>query len=123
MIIDHIRDLKEFWKFYNERPMDDGQYTFEHIVNNPNLFCFYDEVSGILKAFIFITQDDKDRLFLSGAGARKNMLDNINAIIKICEAFPCEMYSNTDKKEAKLILRKAGFKQIEQDLFVRLKNG
>lgn len=123
MIIDHIRNLKEFWKFYNDRPMNDGQYTFEHIINNPNLFCFYDETNGTLKGYIFITEDEKCRLFLSGAGAKKNMLDNINAIIKVCEAFPCKMYSNTDKKEAKLILKKAGFKQIEQDLFVRYKNG
>lgn len=123
MIIDHIRNLKEFWKFYNDRPMNDGQYTFEHIVNNPNLFCFYDETNGTLKGYIFITEDEKGRLFLSGAGAKKNMLDNTNAIIKVCEVFPCEMYSNTDKKEAQFILKKAGFKKIEQDLFVRYKNG
>ena len=123
MIIDHIRNLKEFWKFYNDRPMNDGQYTFEHIVNNPNLFCFYDETNGTLKGYIFITEDEQGRLFFRGAGAKKNMLDNTNAIIKVCEVFPCEMYSNTDKKEAQFILKKAGFKQIEQDLFVRYKNG
>ena len=123
MIIDRIRNMLEFYKFFLDRPLDDGQYSFEHIIHNPNLFCFYDETSGKLKAYIFITEDENKRLYLSGAGVRKNMSDNINAIIKICEAFPCEMYSNTDKKEAKFILRKAGFKQIEKDLFVRYKNG
>lgn len=123
MIIDHIRDLEEFKKLYESRPMNDGQYSFKHIINNPNLFCFYGEKDAELKGFIFITQDDKKRLFLSGASVRKNMPDNIDAIITICNAFNKEIYSDTDKKEAQYVLLKAGFIKIENNFYVRYKNG
>nr|DAH54500.1 MAG TPA: acetyltransferase [Caudoviricetes sp.] len=117
MIIDHCRDIEELKKLYESRPMDDGQYTFEHILNNPNLFCFYSETDNTLKGFIFITQDKEKRLFLSGVSVRKNMPDNIQAIIAVCNAFGTDIYSDTDKKEAQLILKKAGFKEIEQNLY------
>lgn len=123
MIIDHCRDIEELKKLYESRPMDDGQYSFEHILNNPNLFCFYGENDNHLKGFIFITQDHDGKLFLSGAAIRKNMPDNINAIITICNAFNKNMYSDTDKKEAQIVLLKAGFKKIDKNFYMRSKNG
>jgi hypothetical protein len=123
MIIDRCRDEKEFYSFFNNHPMNDGLYTYEFILNNPNLFCFYNEKTGVLEAYISITQDKKERLFLSGAAIRKNMPENINAIIKICEAYPKNMYAETDKKPAQVVLRKAGFKKIGNNIFARYKNG
>lgn len=123
MIIDHCKDIEEFKTLYEDRSMDDGQFTIEHILNNPNLFCFYGEKDNKLKGFIFITQDDKKRLFLSGAAIRKNMSDNIKAIIKICNAFNDDMYSDTDKKEAQIVLLKAGFKKIGTNFYMRSRNG
>ncbi len=123
MIIDHIRDLTEFWRFYNRYSMpEEVQYEFEFVVNNPNLYCFYDEKTEKLKAYITIQKED-GKLTLSGASCRKNFLDNINAIIKVCNAQTEDVYAITKVKQAKLLLRKAGFKKIEQDLFVRYKNG
>lgn len=124
MIIDHIRDLDEFKQLYKNRPMNDGQYSFEHIINNPYLFCFYSENDKILKGFIFITQDKEKHLFLSGASVRKNMSDNIQAILTVCKAFKQDIYSDTDKKEAQIVLLKAGFEKIDTNFFVkRYKNG
>lgn len=124
MIIDHIRDLDEFKQLYESRPMNDGQYSFEHIINNPYLFCFYGENDKILKGFIFITQDKQKRLFLSGASIRKNMSDNIQAILTVCKAFKQDIYSDTDKKEAQIVLLKSGFEKIDTNFFVkRHKNG
>lgn len=124
MIIDHIRDMEEFKKLYESRPMDDGQFSFEHIINNPNLFCFYGEKDNILKGFIFITTNHEKQLFLSGVSIRKNMADNIQAILTICNAFKQDIYSDTDKKEAQLVLLRAGFKKIDTNFFVkRYKNG
>ena len=123
MIIDHIRDLTEFWRFYNRYPMpEEAQYEFEFVVNNPNLYCFYDEKTGKLKAYITMQKED-GKLTLSGASCRKNFLDNINAIIKVCNAQTEDVYAITKVKQAKLLLRKSGFKKIGQDLFVRYKNG
>lgn len=123
MIIDHIRDMNEFKKLYESRPLGDGQYTFKHIINNPALFCFYGEDDNKLKGYIFVTQDEEKRLFLSGASVRKNMPDNVKAIITICEAFEQDMYSDTDKKEAQIVLLKAGFKKIDTNFYKRCKNG
>lgn len=123
MIIDKCRDKKEFKKFFIDHPMNDGQYSYEFIVNNPYLFCFYNETTGILEGYISITADKEQNLFLSGAAIRKNMRENINAINMVCDFFPCDMYSETDKKEAVLILLKAGFKKIDNNTYRRLKNG
>ena len=82
-----------------------------------------EENDNKLKGFIFITQDYDGKLFLSGAAIRKNMPDNINAIITICNAFNKNMYSDTNKKEAQMVLLRAGFKKIDKNFYMRSKNG
>ena len=121
MIIDKIRDKKEFENLYKTRPMNDGIFSYNFIINNPHLYCFYDEKEGFLRGYINIYRDEVGRLLLSGASIRKNMPDNIKAIIKVCEAYKEDMYSDTDKKEAKICLLKAGFKRLKDNLFVRYK--
>lgn len=121
MIIDHIRDIDEFNKLYNDRPMP-SPYDYNFIINNPCLYCFYDKENGDLKGFITV-QEEEGELTLSGVSVRKNMSNNVNAIIEVCNAFDKDMYAYTPLKEAGLILRKAGFKKIDNDKYVRYKNG
>lgn len=121
MIIDHCRDFGELYDFYTKYPMNDGIFSFNFIKNNPYLICAYDEKTGRLKAYANIYQDDGE-IFLSGASIRKNMPDNIAFIIKICKAFNCDMYADTDIKAVKLILLKSGFKKISNNKYVRYKN-
>jgi hypothetical protein len=121
MIIDRIRDKNEFECLYMSRPMP-SQYEFEWLVNNPNLFCFYDELNGILRGFITV-QKENGVLTLSGTSIRGNMPENIEAIIAVCNAFDEDMYAYTKLKHAALVLKKAGFKHIKDDEYVRYKNG
>lgn len=121
MIIDKVRDINELKKLYESRPMP-SQYDFDWLVNNPNLFCFYDELKGFLRGFITV-QIENGKLTLSGTSIRKNMSDNIDAIVTVCNAFNDDMYSYTPLKEAGLVLKKAGFKHIKDDEYVRYKNG
>lgn len=121
MIIDHCRDKAEFKEFFEAYPMDDGIMDFDFIYRNPNTFLFYDELTKELKAYMSFYKDESERLFMCGASCRKNLLDNINAIIKVCNAFDNDIYADTDKKEAKICLLKAGFKKIDDNLFVRYK--
>lgn len=121
MIIDHCRDTQELKRLYDSRPMP-SQYDFNWLLNNPNLFCFYDELKGFLRGFITIQREGK-YLTLSGTSIRKNMSDNIDAIIKVCNAFNEDMYAFTPLKHAALVLKKAGFKQVGIEKFVRFKNG
>ena len=125
MIIDHCRDEKELYELYCLRPMP-NQYDFEFLMQNPNLFCFYDEKLGFLRGFITVQTEDIDgekKLTLSGTSIRGNMPDNIDAIIAVCEAFNEDMYSVTPLRHAELVLRKAGFVKLKEQIFVRYKNG
>lgn len=121
MIIDHCRNKDELYNLYSNRPMP-NQYEFEWLVNNPNLFCFYDEEQGFLRGFITI-QKEGDELTLSGTSIKGNMPDNVQAIIKVCNAFDEDMYAYTPLRHAALVLRKAGFKKISKNKYVRYKNG
>lgn len=132
MIIDHCRDEKELYDLYTSRPMP-NQYDWEFLISNPNLFCFYDEKQGFLRGFITVQREEvnthpltpkrrgNEVLTLSGTSIRGNMTENIQAIIKVCEAFDEDMYSFTPLKHAVLVLKKAGFKHIKDDIYVRKK--
>lgn len=113
MIIDHIRDMEEFKKLYESRPMP-SQYDFEWLVNNPNLFCFYDELKGFLRGFVTVQVEDGE-LTLSGTSIRKNFKDNIEAVKTVCNSFKQDIYSYTRLKEASLVLKKSGFEKIYTD--------
>ena len=121
MIIDHIRDMEEFKKLYDERPMP-SPYPFEWLIKNPCLYCFYDKAEGFLKGFITI-QRENNELTLSGVSIRKIMPDVVNAIITVCDSFNEDMYSYTPLKHAGLVLKKAGFTKIDKDKYVRYNNG
>lgn len=120
MIIDHIRDLEEFKNFYYTYKYP-GLYDFNWIVNNPNLFCLYDEDS-VLWGYISV-QREHGVLSLSGASKRKNMQENINFINMVCDAFDEDMYAFTRVRPAIAVLRKASFKKVYDDKYVRLKRG
>ena len=121
MIIDRCRDIDELKKLYLSRPMP-CQYDFEWMVDNPHLFCFYDELNGKLRGFITV-QIEGGLLTLSGTSVRKNMSDNVDAIIIVCNAFNDDMYAFTPLKHAGLVLKKAGFKYLGNNKYVRYKNG
>lgn len=123
MIIDHCRNIEEFRKLYESRPMP-LQYDFDWLINNPYLFCFYSEGKrGKLRGYITI-QIEEGELTLSGASVRKNFKDNIDAIEAICEVVKQDIYAYTLLKEAALVLKKAGFVKLDNDRYIRrYKNG
>lgn len=121
MIIDHIRDMEEFKALYDERPMP-IPYDFEWLIKNPCLYCFYDEETGEYKGFITVQREDGE-LTLSGVSIRKNMPDNVNGIVTVCNGFDEDMYSYTTVKSAILCLLRAGFKHLTGNKYVRYRNG
>ena len=121
MIIDHCRDEKELYDLYTLRPMP-NQYDFEWLMRNPNLFCFYEEKQGYLAGFITV-QKENGELTLSGTAIRGIMPEIVKAIIIVCDAFNGDMYAYTPLRHAGLVLRKAGFKQVKNNKYVRYKNG
>ena len=121
MIIDKCRDREEFKRLYDSRPMP-SQYDLNWLLDNPNLFCFYDENTGVLMAYATVQKECGDLTF-SGASVPKNMPNVIDAIIKVCNAFNENIYAFTRLKHARLVLKKAGFVHLEGDKYVRFKNG
>ena len=126
MIIDHIRDLNEFKTLYESRPMP-AQYDFNWLVNNPNLFCFYEADNGKLLGFITVQKEELiglgKCLTLSGTAIKGIMPKIITAIIIVCNAFNEDMYSLTPLKEAGLVLRRAGFEKVQENIYKRVKHG
>lgn len=120
MIIDHIRNIEEFRAFYNKYKMP-NQYDFDWLVNNPNLFCLYDE-NSVLWGYITVQRED-GLLTLSGASKRKNMQENIRFINMVCDAFDEDMYAFTRVRPAIAVLRKAGFKKVYDDKYIKTKGG
>ena len=98
-----------------------NQYDFAWLIANPNLFCSYDEDS-VLWGYITVQRED-GLLTLSGASKRKNMQENINFINMVCDAFDEDMYAFTRVRPAIAVLRKASFKKVYDDKYVRLKRG
>ena len=121
MILDRCRDTEELKRLYESRPMP-SQYNFDWLLGNPNLFCFYGETKGDLRGFITVQVED-GLLTLSGTSVRHNMPDNVDAIIMVCNAFNQDMYAFTPLKHAAKVLKMAGFEHIENDKYVRYKNG
>ena len=121
MIIDRIRDIEEFKKLYESRPMP-IQYDFDWLINNPQLYCFYDEEKGFLRGFISIQREKDGELTLSGTSIKNNYLNNIEAVKTVCEAYNEDIYSYTRLKWAGLVLKKAGFKRLDnKDRYMRYK--
>lgn len=119
MIIDHIRDLEEFRTFYNTYKMP-NQYDFDWLINNPNLFCVYND-NGLC-GYITVQRED-NLLTLSGASIRKNMAENVRFINMVCDAFDEDMYAFTEVRPAQMVLLKAKFKKVDNNLYRRIKNG
>lgn len=121
MIIDKIRDKKEFSELYNS--IDNSNlWKLEELLDYPNIFCFYSEITGKLVGCIYLERK-KDKNFLSGFSKRKNLHNNIEAVNAVCDYFDFDMYSTTPYKHAGYVLKKTGFKKIDDNLYIRSKNG
>ena len=119
MIIDHIRDIKEFKELYDSRPMP-IEYDYDWLIKNPCLYCFYGEEKGERRKDRQRKKKASEKIFLP-VSVRKNMPDNIAAIITVCNGFNEDMYSYTKVKSAILCLLKAGFKHLKNNKYVRYK--
>lgn len=114
MMFDKIRDKKEFEKLYKKYPTG---YDIDWIVNNPHLYCFYDDNTGKLKGYATLQYEDGE-LTISGGSIRKNFLENLEALKMVLKAYNQTIYAYTKVKSAIFLLRKAGFKKLYDDKYI-----
>lgn len=118
MIVDKCRDLTEFYDLYNscdsERLADpDGILKLDDYYR-----CFYDD-KGKLVGCIYL-EDEEGKTMLSGFGRRKSYNLIVEAIEYILWCNPkLDIYSRTTKLSARYALRRAGFKKIDDELYIR----
>lgn len=118
MIIDRIKDKQELINLFNERPIAD--FTVDFIINNPHLYCFYD--NNVLMGCIFFTQED-EKLFLHGFSKRKLYKDVLTAINIVCDSYKQDIFCRTDIKSAIYVLLKTGFTKTDNIYQRRYTNG
>lgn len=120
MIIDHCRNLYEFLDLYNSIDNSNLPIPAEILKLNDFCFCFYDELSGKLLGVIYL-EGREGKTFLSGFSKRKNYNNIIEAINTVTEVFKGkeDLYSETPFKHAKFVLKKCGFEQLSEKLFIK----
>lgn len=118
MIIDRCRDIEEFKAVH--KSLDNGHIaTPEGILANWDYhFCFYRD-NGDFVGCIYL-EDDEGKVCISGFAKPKNYDIVIEAINWVSEFMrKDDLYSNTVFPSAKLVLRRCGFKKIDDDTYFR----
>lgn len=118
MIISRCVDIEEFKKLHASR--DNGHIaTPESILKNWEYhFCFYDENNKLLGCIYL--EDDNGRVCLSGFSIPKNYKNVIEAIKWVSDFMHLDdLYSITTQKSAIMVLRRCGFKKIDDETYLR----
>lgn len=92
---------------------DDASFNF--IIQNTFFYSFYDDRT--LVGCIYLYQK-REKLFMNGFAKRGFHKFNLEAVQKILNWFSCDIYAESFKKTAILVLLRCGFKRIKNSLFV-----
>lgn len=92
---------------------DDASFNF--IIQNTFFYSFYDKKT--LVGCIYLYQK-REKLFMNGFAKRGFHKFNLEAVQKILNWFSCDIYAESFKKPAILVLLRCGFKRIKNSLFV-----
>lgn len=119
MIVSRCQDIQEFKDFHKKYANERIPYA-ESILRNWNYhFCFYDEETLELLGCIYL-EDEEGKIMLSGFSKPKQIKKVLEAIDFVSTFMAQDvLYSRTDRKNAKLVLLKAGFEKIDNELFIR----
>lgn len=119
MIVRRCKDIQEF-KDFHKQYANERIPSAESILRNWDYhFCFYDEETLELLGCIYL-EDEDGKIMLSGFSKPKQ-IDKVLEAIHFVSTFMAQdvLYSRTDRKSAKLVLLRAGFEKIDNELFIR----
>lgn len=119
MIVRRCKDIQEFKDFHKEYA-NERIPSAESILRNWDYhFCFYNEETLELLGCIYL-EDEDGKIMLSGFSKPKQIKKVLEAIDFVSTFMAQDvLYSRTDRKHAKLVLLKAGFEKIDDELFIR----
>lgn len=123
MMIDNIRNKREFKKLYKECGGQSKNRKLRHILDlfSKKLgFCFYHDDNS-LGGCIYIEKLD-DKTYLSGFSRRKHFKENIEAVNCVCDWLKQDVYSETPFKNAIIVLKGAGFEHYKDNTYIRRYN-
>ena len=119
MIVSRCRDIEEFKRVHAQCENDRIPSAESILALDKYCFCFYSKDTGKLLGCIYL-EDDKGRVCLSGFSVRKNYDIVIRAIKLISDIFhEDDLYSLTDNKSATMVLLRCGFKNIDDQTYLR----
>lgn len=119
MIVDRCRDIEEFKRVHSECENERIPSAESILALQDFCFCFYDEKSHKLVGCIYL-ENDNGKTCLSGFSIRKNYKNVIEAINFISNAFrQIDLYSMTDKPNARIVLSRCGFRKIDKETYFR----
>lgn len=119
MLVARCQDIQEF-KELHAKCENDRLPPAESILHNWDWhYCFYDEKTNKLLGCIYL-EDDEGRVCLSGFSCRKNYHNIIDAIKWVSNYLRHDdLYAMTDKRNARIVLLRCGFKQLDDETLMR----
>ena len=93
--------------------------SFEFITNNTFFYLF--ENDGVLIGGIYLFEDD-NKLWLNGFAKRKMHKLCLECLYSSISWFDCDIYAEAQNRASALSLLRAGFKRLEDNIFVKYLN-
>lgn len=103
---------------YKELINDDSD--FDEIIKYTLFFAFYTDDNQFIGCIYFYIKEN-DKLFLNAFANRKMHQHTVEALKKTFDWFNCDIYATTPHKTAILCLLRAGFKKIDNELYIKKK--
>ncbi|MEI7474689.1 MAG: hypothetical protein WCK67_07905 [bacterium] len=96
-----------------------AKYSFDFIIKNSHFFSVYEKTKLIGCIYLF---KEENKLFITAFAGRKTHLENIKALnIIINQFYNCDIYAETEHKTAIYCILKAGFKKVNNNLYIKEK--
>ena len=113
--------VKQLYEEYQKYNISGSNLTIDELISLNLFFAVID--NGKFIGCLYLHNFKDDSVYLSGFSKRKQPKANVRAISGLINNLTQRyIYSSTKHLAAKLCLLKAGFKQIEQDLFLYERN-
>ncbi len=92
---------------------------FDKILISTLFYSFISDEGKFIGCLYFYKSGD--RLFVNGFSNRNCHLQNIECLNMAEEWFDCDIWAKTKHMTAKFCLKRAGFKQVDSELYVKKK--